>query len=215
MRVKSAETRATADHPAAVSPGLRERRRLQTRAEITDAALRLFAEGGVASTTVDDIAAAAGVSARTFFRYFATKEEAALPVHQDFNEAIAAGLPSVDPQGDVRDEVDRLYALTVLPYTDNDSPSAQRMLQVSQLIRKEPSLRSAQVRQTVERTEDLMAALSAKFGPERADQMELRLAIDISGAVARAALDTWVGLLEAGKAADLAEIYGQARAFAR
>jgi hypothetical protein len=45
--------------------------------------------------------------------------------------------------------------------------------------------------------------------------MELRLAIDISGAVARAALDTWVGLLEAGQAADLAEIYAQARAFAR
>ena len=46
--------------------GLRERRRSQTRAEIAEAALDLFERQGVAATTVEDIAAAAGISPRTF-----------------------------------------------------------------------------------------------------------------------------------------------------
>lgn len=44
--------------------------------EIADVAERLFLEYGYEKTTVDDIAAAVGISPRTFFRYFATKDEA-------------------------------------------------------------------------------------------------------------------------------------------
>ncbi|MFJ5262609.1 TetR family transcriptional regulator [Streptomyces sp. NPDC088387] len=56
------------------SPGRREQNKQKTRKAIEDAASRLFDEHGFANTTVRDIAQAAGVGERTFFRYFPTKE---------------------------------------------------------------------------------------------------------------------------------------------
>jgi AcrR family transcriptional regulator len=57
--------------------GLRERKRGETLARITDEALKLFVQRGFEATTLDDIAAAAGISRRTFFHYFESKEDLA------------------------------------------------------------------------------------------------------------------------------------------
>lgn len=56
-------------------PGIRERAREVLREELADVALCLFEEHGFDHTTVDDIAVAAGISPRTFYRYFGTKED--------------------------------------------------------------------------------------------------------------------------------------------
>ncbi len=58
--------------------GLRARKKAATEQAIVDAAMTLSAERGFAATTIDDIAATAGVSRRTFFRYFPTKEDVVL-----------------------------------------------------------------------------------------------------------------------------------------
>lgn len=58
--------------------GLRERTRQAVRKEIAEAANTLFVERGFEATTIDDIAAAVGMSQRSVFRYFATKEEIVL-----------------------------------------------------------------------------------------------------------------------------------------
>ena len=63
------------DRPAI---GLRERKKVKTRAAIQQHALRLFREQGYAATTVDQIANAAELSPSTFFRYFPTKEDVVL-----------------------------------------------------------------------------------------------------------------------------------------
>jgi AcrR family transcriptional regulator len=61
--------------PVAVRPGLRERKKQQTRETIARVALELFAERGYEQTTLAEIADAADVSTRTIFAYFRSKEE--------------------------------------------------------------------------------------------------------------------------------------------
>jgi AcrR family transcriptional regulator len=65
---------ATADEMS-----LRERKRQHTRTQLIGAAMRLFEQKGYEQTTVAEIASAAGVSTKTFFNYFASKDEVLFP----------------------------------------------------------------------------------------------------------------------------------------
>ena len=81
------------DHPTdavASEPGRRERNRQRTHDALHSAAMRLFAERGYEATSVDDIAAAAGVSVRTFFRYFGTKEDVLFARRMDIGALVDA-----------------------------------------------------------------------------------------------------------------------------
>lgn len=62
------------------TPSLTARRRAATENDIAEAAAALFAEHSVAQVTAEQIAARAGVSVRTFYRYFARKEDAIAPI---------------------------------------------------------------------------------------------------------------------------------------
>lgn len=202
-----------ADETVAAPPGLRERRRLQTRADISEAALTLFEERGLDAATVDGISAAAGISPRTFFRYFASKEEAALPAHWDFDAAIEARLPSLNAGDNVRMELEKIYASALEDYADTTSTAACRMLRVNRLIRKEPQLRAAYIRYSVARTERLIAALTGREETP-GDDLAIRLAVELSAALARATFETWIARLDAGEAANLPRIYQAGRRLA-
>jgi AcrR family transcriptional regulator len=83
------------------SYSLRERKRTKTRLMIQGEAMRVIAEKGWENTTVDDIAYAAAISPRTFFRYFPTKEDVVLwdeydPIAPDILQARPADEPLVE-----------------------------------------------------------------------------------------------------------------------
>lgn len=187
------------------APDLRERRRLATQAEIEQVALDLFARNGSERTTVDDIAAAAGVSPRTFFRYFGTKEDAALGANRAFDAALAERLEdrvgSSTSLADLEDCIaDVLTAFTA------EAGSIERMLRVRCLVIEDAGLRSALLRLDAEQTAAFFARIAAATGAPRVD-LRTRVVAETLGAGLRAALDDWAARRDQGEHADLVATY--------
>jgi AcrR family transcriptional regulator len=87
--------------------GLRERKKRATRAALAEAAVRLAAEHGAEKVTVEAISAAAGVSVRTFFNYFDTREDAFVVLDEDagarMRRAVLEAPASLSPLHAVRE----------------------------------------------------------------------------------------------------------------
>lgn len=83
------------------SISIRDRARGALRGELADVALGLFEDRGYDDTTVDDISTAAGISPRTFYRYFGTKEDALVadlpPTPEDLRELLESHLTALPP----------------------------------------------------------------------------------------------------------------------
>jgi AcrR family transcriptional regulator len=136
----------------------RARKRAATKHAIQQHALRLFAEKGYDATTVDEIAAAAGVSHMTFFRYFPRKEDVVEWDEYDplLEELVAARPPEEPPltalHGAIR------IGLGAILNTDRDA-----LLQRTRLVLSNPTLRSRNVI-AQDATRDLFANALARRG---------------------------------------------------
>lgn len=129
--------------PAAPAPtGLREAKKVRTRANIARAALQLVAEEGLHATTVEAIAARADVSPRTFFNYFDSKDEAVVHLGADrfrrlmprlFDES--ADPSRIDPVLRIRDAV-----LDFLHESDSDPDASADDELMRTALERDPSL---------------------------------------------------------------------------
>jgi len=126
--------------PATPAPRLVERNRRAARAEVARIGVRLFLERGFDATTMDDVAAAAGVSRRTLFRYFGSKEEVALGHLSGLGDELAAALRAQPADADVWDALTAAFA-QVLPTELADDDGAARAL--SQMVESTATLRAA------------------------------------------------------------------------
>lgn len=186
---------------------LRERRRRQTEREVGDAALELFESRGVDHTTVDDIARAAGISPRTFFRYFPTKERAALVPHVDLDERVEALLQQLVASRPLLEQLEEVWREVMRDFDNGRSDSGRLLLRVRRLMQHEPAIRLAAIAYDEERTEALVARLRDLVGAE--DDLGPRIAVEAAGVAVRVALDRWAEAREARRTTDLLETYAE------
>lgn len=133
---------STPDTEADAPVGLRERKKRARREALIDATHRLVAEHGLDAVTVDAICADAGVSTRTFFNYFESKDDAVLGIQPwTLDPALAETFASGGPTGRLGADLEVLVAAML----EHPMISHDRLATVMELARQEPRLLVRQV----------------------------------------------------------------------
>ena len=151
-------------------PGLRERTRRAVRAEIGGAAMRLFLEQGFEATTMEQIAHEAGISRRSLFRYFGTKEDIVLGNLVESGLAVRDALearPASEPPWEALRAA--LEALTLDP-----EYSPERTLKISKMLYGTPSLRAGHLEKRLRWQELLVPNIRMRLGAEAGDAPDPR-----------------------------------------
>ncbi|HUQ54696.1 TetR/AcrR family transcriptional regulator [Lentzea sp.] len=117
-------------------PSLTERRKAETRLDVARVAVGLFVTQGVAATSAEEIATAAGISSRTLWRYFPTKESCVLPLLTGGIDLAADWLRSWREDQDMTELVDALRQ------AGGSAGDRATMLGLVRLTRTEPGLRA-------------------------------------------------------------------------
>ncbi len=127
--------------------GLRERKKIRTRATLLDAAIGLCDRQGFESTTVDQISAIADVSPRTFTRYFATKDAIALALIDEVLAHTATELARQPRDLDPYEALRRAY--TAMALASKTAPAGglteDRLLQIMRIVMTSAALRQAAI----------------------------------------------------------------------
>ncbi|GAA2682264.1 MULTISPECIES: TetR/AcrR family transcriptional regulator [Actinosynnema] len=139
--------------PSAGPPGIRERARKALQREIGDAALALFVERGYEATTIGDIAEAVGMSKRSVFRYFATKEEIVVGKLDLAAETMLAALLARPAGEPVWTSLRRVFDLL------DDSGGAGRAEPVHRVVLETPALLAAYLQKLQEIQEAVVGGL--------------------------------------------------------
>jgi AcrR family transcriptional regulator len=169
--------------------GLRERKKVATRKALGVAAMRLAAERGLDNVLVEDIAEAAGVSARTFNNYFASKYEAICALAFDRAMRIGAALrdrPADEPLWDA------IVAAVMSEYGPADhAPDGDWMAGV-RLVTSTPALRGEYLKVQAMTQYSLAEAVALRLGFRSGASMFPRiLAASVTAAV-QAAVEHWM-----------------------
>jgi AcrR family transcriptional regulator len=125
---------------AASTVSLRERTRRAVQTQVAEIALQLFVDQGYEATTIDQIAEAAGMSKRSVFRYFATKEDVICGRYELVGERLAEALRERPLQEPLWESMRRVFD-ELVPYLD-DANSRDRAVSTERIVRDTPALRA-------------------------------------------------------------------------
>jgi AcrR family transcriptional regulator len=163
----------------------RERKRTRTRRLIQAEALRLFADNGYAGTTVEEIADAAAISPRTFFRYFPSKEDVVL---WDEYDTLSLDLLDARPPDEPLAETLRAVIREMLDGLYRRDP--ERLLARVRLQFSVPELRARLLDTQIHGVEELTPLLRRRGGAA-VDELQVRVIGSALLAAVVVALDRW------------------------
>ncbi len=179
--------------------GLRSRKRRLRRRAIEDAALTLFDAHGFAATTIDQIAAAADVSPRTFFHYFPSKEDVVLG---DFDarlellrEALARRL--------ARDAPSTALRRALLEVAEDYQAEREQILLRLRITQAAPSVRARSLDLQAQWEERIAATFAASFGVDPGDDPRPSILAAVAVAAMRIGQRRWLAEWGAARLPDL------------
>jgi AcrR family transcriptional regulator len=168
--------------PAAT--GLRARKRQETREKLTRAAMALFLERGFEATTLDDIVAAADISRRTFFHYFASKEDVVFAWQEEGTAALIAAV-AARPAGEPMLAAAENAIVAMAGQLDPGEVVA-----MARLKRDNPALQ-ARDQLKYEKLERALADALLKRTGNKTDKMQARLVAMIATGAMRIGGELW------------------------
>ncbi|WP_461084857.1 TetR/AcrR family transcriptional regulator [Streptomyces deserti] len=195
---------STTPTPPSPQGSLTERRKAETRMEIARAAAGLFVRHGLRATRAEDIAQAAGIAPRTFYRYFATKEEAVAPLYAAGAQRWVEAVRAAPAEASVPQALENAVRHTLTPGLGVSASSWEWVRTLVRLAMENPSLRKvwAEVHQATERTLAEVLAQRLASGqltepqpPAAADNVAApappHFAAAVVGAAVRVAVESW------------------------
>ncbi|HEX4059422.1 MAG TPA: TetR family transcriptional regulator [Streptosporangiaceae bacterium] len=178
------------DAPAGADVGRRERKKQRTRDALMEAAMELFQQRGYHETSVREITDAVDVSERTFFRYFASKEDLVMSFVRDgtvaFADMLAAQPPREDPLTAARGAFH-----TSLRQMSARSSDPRSYLSVMRLIDSTPSLLAAYLRAVHEHDDEIIEVFARREGVDPATDRRPRVLAAVIGAMTFLANEDW------------------------
>ncbi|MDO0914174.1 TetR family transcriptional regulator [Streptomyces sp. DT2A-34] len=161
--------------------------------EIARAAAALFVKQGLRATRAEDIAQAAGIAPRTFYRYFATKEEAVAPLYAAGADRWAEAVRTAPPELPLPQALEHAARRTLTPGAGVSAPSWEWIRTLVRLADTSPALRKvwAEVCHEAETRLAEVLATRSKADDNVADTPALHFAAAVAAASVRVAVETW------------------------
>jgi AcrR family transcriptional regulator len=166
------------------SEGLRERKRRETLQRIAETGLKLFVANGYEETTLDAIAEAAGISRRTIFYYFKSKEEILLAYQSGSVEIIRNAVLQESTDHAPLDAVMNALLKLASQYKSDD------LIVIDRLLRSTEQLRASKQAKYVQQEQAVFEAL-CQLWPQAKRRNALRLVAMVSMGALRLAIDSW------------------------
>lgn len=185
MSASNANMQGMQEYKSSGTTGLRERKRAETHGRIQTEAMRLFLAQGFDAITLDDIAEAAGVSRRSLFHYFGSKEDIVFSTKAGFPEMIRAAIAARPADEPLMLMVENALADMSVRHTTTESRA------LALLIRDTPALRAGD-QAKYDAVERVMAdALAERAGLPKGD-VTCRVAASTAIGILKLSVEAWL-----------------------